>query len=151
MQALLAIRREKLLPSLYGSVVMAQSNFAALEERVPEPLPWLHVEADRDDVDLPARIAGAAPLEAATLRLALGIGASLVLLEEPIRQSAKLSAIKSYGAISILVQAHRIGLLSAVRPMVKALDKLGFSDVLPPPDQLDALWTALDAMREQDD
>ena len=63
------------------------------------------------------------------------------------KERAKLSFFKCEGTVSILVHAHRMGHLSAVRPMVKALEKLGHGHVLPPPDQLDALWQALDAMQ----
>ena len=97
-------------------------------------------------VQLPPRLVAVGGHDGASLQLALGIGASLVLIEEPVKEKAKLSFIKAEGTVSILVMAYRLGLLTAVPPMVKALVKLGYRDVLPPSDQLKALWVALDAM-----
>lgn len=144
--ALIAIRREKLLPTLYGRVSVARSviDTQADSWRNMDHRNWLDIEADRPEQSLPPRVANVNPSDAASLRLALAIGASLILLEEPAKEKAKLSFFKCEGTVSILVLAHRLGHLSAVRPMVKALDRLGHSHVLPPPDQLDALWKALD-------
>ena len=148
LRALLAIRKEKLLPELYGRVAVSRKNFAALADVLPAAPPWLDILDDRPDVSLPKRCATATELEAATLRLALappgGGAASLVLLEGPIKERAKLSFIKSEGAVSILVDAYRAGKLSAVQPMVKALQSLGHADVLPPPELLAGLYKALD-------
>ena len=147
LRALIAIRRQNLLGKLYNQrVVIARSIADAIFDVLngTDKLNYLDVQEDREDVELPSRVAGANRSDAATLRLALGVGASVVLLEDPIKERAKLSFIKSEGTISILVQAHRLGFLSAVQPMVKALEKLGFADVLPPPDQLQAIWRALE-------
>lgn len=146
LRALIAIRRQKLLSQLYGRVAVGRFNFDALGDVLPEAPPWLSVMEDRPGQQLPPRVAGADASDAATLRLALALPASLVLLDGPIKERAKLSFIKSEGTVSILVTAYRRGLLSAVQPMVKALEKLGHRDVLPPPEQLEALWQALDGM-----
>lgn len=149
LRALISIRREKLLPALYGRVSIVKANFEAMSDVLSQDndWDWLHVEEDRPEVVLPDRVSAANASDAATLRLAIGLGASLVLLENPVREKAKLSFIKSEGTVSILVLAHRHGILSAVQPMVKALEKLGHGDLLPPPEQLEALWTALDDLR----
>ena len=146
--ALVAIRRQKLLPQLYETVAISESNLAEAGAFLTETPAWLLPGPDRSDVELPGRLAAESPSEAATIRFGLGIGASLLLLDGPVKQRAKLSFIKSVGTVSILVSAYRLGHLSAVRPMVTALEKLGHADVLPPPEQLDALWTALEGMRE---
>ncbi len=151
LRALVAIRRQRLLPRLYGRVVVGRFNFEALADVLPEAPPWLSVADDRPDQGLPPRVAGAAASDVATLRLALALPASLVLLEGPTKERAKLSFIKSEGTVSILVTAYRRGLLSAVQPMVKALEKLGHGDVLPPPEQLEAMWRALDDMSSASD
>ncbi len=143
--ALTAIRREKLLEQLYGQVFMARSVYEAVEQQPA----WLEVIDDAPDHPLPARVASATASEAATLRAALAAGASLVLIYGPIKEKAKLSFIKCEGAVSILVAAYREGLLTAVKLMVKALTALGHEDVLPPPETLDALWTALDQLVEE--
>ncbi len=160
LDALVAIRREGLLPKRFGHVAISRVNFeapAALANTAPgsdadqlpiQAWPWLDVLDDYPDQHLPSRVAGANDLDAATLRLALAHGASLVLIDGPIKEKAKLSFIKSEGVVSILVSAYRAGHLSAVPPMVKALAKLGHADVLPGPEMLDALWTALDALEE---
>lgn len=112
-------------------------------------LPWLFVATDRPDQGLPERVAfpqHATASEAATLRLAISVPASLVLIDGPIKEKAKLSFIKCEGTVSILVSAYREGYLSAVKPMVIALEKLGHAHVLPPPDMLEALWTALEKL-----
>ncbi len=173
LRALAAIRRHKLLPTLYGQVAIAQSNYDAVRSALaeveagsggpvtvdadkgftPAPgIPWLFVVADRPEQILPARVdfpQASNASEAATLRVALAIPASLVLLEGPIKERAKLSFIKAEGTLSILVTAFRKGHLSAVPPMVKALEKLGHADVLPPKEMLDALWKALDKLEEE--
>jgi predicted nucleic acid-binding protein len=146
LRALVAIRRQKLLPELYGRVVMARSNFEALQDVLPDAPAWLVVERDRPEQELPPRVAAAGVSEAATLRLALALPASLVLLEGPIKERAKLSFIKAEGVVAMLVAAYRQGLLSAVRPMVKALEKLGHGDVVPPSEQMEAMWKALDEL-----
>lgn len=146
LRALVAIRREKLIPELYGSVTIARSNFEAMHDVLPDAPAWLRIDRDRPDQSLPPRVVGADGSEAATLRLALAIPASLVLLDGPIKERAKLSFIKAEGVVSILVAAYRLGMLSAVRPMVKALEKLGHEEVLPSPEQLEALWRALDEL-----
>ncbi len=147
LRALIAIRKDKLLRTLYGRVVIARSVAESMAEVLTEPRDWLVVVDDAPPIDLPPRVEFAEASDQATLRLALSIPASLVLLDGPVKEKAKLSFIKAEGAVSILVQAHREGYLSAVRPMVKALEALGYSDVLPPPEALEALWTALDALQ----
>ncbi|MEX2214598.1 MAG: hypothetical protein WD768_10745 [Phycisphaeraceae bacterium] len=170
--ALASIRKLRLLPELHGTVAIALSNYEAVCEAlgqvVPEAggavvippdkgftpapgLPWLFVLHDQPGQLLPARVdhpQNSSAAEAATLRLALSIPASLVLLDGPIKERAKLSFIKSEGTVSMLVTAYRQGLLSAVKPMVIALEKLGHGDVLPPKESLEALWVALDKMEE---
>ncbi len=142
--ALTAIRKDKLLPEFFGEVAIARSCFDALQ--IPVTPAWLVVMDDRPNQAIPERVASATKSEAATLRLALAIGASLVIIDGPIKEKAKLSFIKCEGVVSLLVRAYREGRLSAVQPMVKALEKLGHAHVLPPPHLLEALWKALDAM-----
>ena len=148
LDALMSIRRENLLPYLYGRVTISKSNFVGLNNVLPNPPTWLAVTEDRPEQPLPGRVADAKPLDAATLRLALAADASLVLLDGAIKERAKLSFIKAEGTLSILVLGFRHDKVTAVRPMVKALEKLGHADVLPSPEQLDALWRALDALRD---
>lgn len=171
--AMAAIRKLKLLSQLHGTVVVARSVYASLRESLAQAQPgaggevrlepgqnfaaapgfdWLLVAEDQPAQPLPARVdypQNATASEAATLRLALSIPASLVLLDGTIKERAKLSFIKSEGTLSMLVTAYRKGLLSAVEPMVKALEKLGHADVLPPRESLAALWTALGKMEEE--
>lgn len=157
--ALTAIRRQLLLPTLYERVCMAQSvRLAAGElggippwENGPGPAgwEWLIVGPDMPEVELPERVAGASPADAATLKLALGIGASRVLIDGPIKERAKLSFIKCQGTLSILVDAYRLGKLTAVEPMVKALRSLGHGDVLPPPEALESMWRALAQLKDE--
>lgn len=165
--ALAGTRKLSLLQQLYGHVVMGRANFLACRaalgvdetfepiidpQRGFTPAPghdWLLIAEDHPDQPLPPRVdfpMSSTASEAATLRLALAIPASIVLIDGPIKDRAKLSFIKCEGTVSILVQAYREGHLSAVKPMVKALDALGFADVLPPADQLEALWEALSQM-----
>ncbi len=146
LRALTAIRRQNLLPTLYGTVAIADSNLEETRSFLTETPDWLVRGSDHPDHPLPERLAAETASDAATLRFGLGIGASLLLLDGPVKQRAKLSFIKAVGTVSILVSAYRMGHLSAVRPMVKALEKLGQEDVLPPPEQLEALWAALDGM-----
>lgn len=168
--ALATIRKLNLIHDLYGNAVIARQNYEAIiplletgesGEAVPAideselaergftvcpALPWLFVAVDRPDQGLPERVAfpqHATESEAATLKLAIAVPASLVLIDGPIKEKAKLSFIKCEGTVSILVSAYREGYLSAVKPMVIALEKLGQGHVLPPPDMLEALWTAL--------
>ena len=171
--AMASIRKLKLLPQLHNTVAIAASNYEAVRDALgqaeseaggpveipadkgfaPAPgLPWLFVLPDQPQQALPARVdhpQNATAAEAATLRLALAVPASLVLLDGPIKERAKLSFIKSEGTVSMLVTAYRQGLLSAVKPMVIALEKLGHGDVLPPKESLEALWTALDRMDDE--
>ncbi len=157
LRALAAIRREKLLADAFGRVLIARSNWREVAAAWPAgagpygaPLAaWLEVRDDHPEQSIPERVASATPSEAATLRLALASRASLVLLDGPIKEKAKLSYIKSEGTLSLLVGAYRAGRLNAVQPMVKALQALGHGDVLPNPEMLQALWAALDKMEEE--
>jgi len=84
LRALFAIRRAVLLPKLYGTVVVGRSSYEAILATGPPEMadwPWLAIEQDRPEVELPARIAGAPAPDAAALRLALALNASLVLLD----------------------------------------------------------------------
>ena len=150
LRALMAIRRDKLLPQLYDRVCLCRSNLDAMSELLDTAaLPaWIDVIDDFPNQALPQRVASATPSEAATLRAALAVGASLILIDGPIKERAKLSYMKCEGVVSILVMAHRQGILTAVRPMVKALEKLDHADVLPPPEALDALWVALNKLED---
>lgn len=154
LRALAAIRREKLLPLLFGRVVVARSVWtnggdAALSSVFSGAAPaWLDVLEDRSEQPLPERVASAGESDRATLRLALALPASMVLLDGPIKDRAKLSFIKAEGTLAILVEAFRAGHLTAVRPMVKALSALGHGDVLPPPEGLEALWKALEHLEK---
>lgn len=147
LRAMLAIRREKLLPALYGQVGMAESNLKSVLDVLPERPAWLTSLPDAPQQALPERLAGASASEGATLRAALANGASLVLIDGPIKEKVKLSFIKAEGVPSVLVQAYRAGLLSGVKPMVKALRSLGHGDVLPSDEMLEAMWAALDDLR----
>lgn len=148
LRALLAIRRGKLLPQLYGKLCLCRSNAEDMSDVLAGNSlpPWLELIYDYPEQTLPVRVASATFSEAATLKAALAVGASLVLIDGPIKERAKLSFIKCEGTVSILVMAHRQGLLSAVKPMIKALEKLGHGDVLPPPEVIEALWTALEKL-----
>jgi len=148
LRALLSIRREKLLPALYDQVLIARSNFEELADVLPASPVWLGVMENQPDQPLPSPLSHASDSEVATLQLAISIPASLVLLDGPIKERAKLSFIKAEGTVSILVSAYRRGMLTAVRPMIKALERLGHGDVLPTPLQLEAMWRALDAMAD---
>lgn len=148
LRALIAIRRDKLLREMYGRIAVARTVIAALKDVMPSPPPWIDVMDDRPTQALPERVAGASASDAATLRLALALPASLVLIDGPIKERAKLSFIKCEGTVSILVQSYREGKLSAVQPMVKALTALGHADVLPPPEALEAMWKALAKLEE---
>lgn len=146
-RALHVIRRANLLPALYDEpIVMAHTSFAAMTDLMDEPPPWLNVFDDPPRTTLPPRCRRATASQGAAIRLALALPASLVLLEEPIKEKVKLSFIKAEGTLSILVGAYRIGRLSAVRPMVKALQKLGHGHVLPAPEMLEAMWKALEEL-----
>lgn len=152
LRALLDIRREKFLPLMYRRVVIARSSFNNFVEVFDKPdakPPWLDVEDDCPGQEIPSRITVMEERDESSetaIKLGLAIGASVILLEGPIKEKAKLSFIKSEGALSILVWAYRQGWLSAVKPMVKALKALGHDEVLPDEEKLQALWEALDKL-----
>lgn len=148
--ALAAIRRQHLLGEMFGEVALPRSSWPVAAGALgDEPPAWLVVLDDRPDVVLPTRCdetAGATAAEAAALRLAVGLPASLVIIDGPVKEKAKLSFIKCEGVVGLLVQAYRTGRLTAVPPMVKALQKLGYTDVVPAPHLLEAMYQALEAM-----
>ena len=143
MDALAAVRKETMLPRLFGSIRVARSSAGASPAWMDAGYDWLIVEDDRPSQPLPERLAYLDAGDAATLRLALGLPASLVLLENPVKDKARLNFIKAQGALAVLVQAYRQGYLSAVEPMVKAWRTLGYDDVLPEEAALEHLWRAL--------
>lgn len=143
LRALVAIRREKLLTELFGEVAMARTAATAMGELLPTEASWLVVMDDRPEQALPERVSSATASERATLQLSLALPASLVVIDGAIKEKAKLSYIKCEGVVGLLVEAYRTGRLSAVRPMVTALEKLGHADVLPPEHVREAMWKAL--------
>ncbi len=145
--ALLALRREKLLPQLVGPVVINAAGRESLRDVLPHDPEWLSIRGDQPQVALPSRLVEIPSADAQTLQLALACGASLVLLEGAAKEKAKLSFIKCEGVVSLLVRAYREGLLTAVPPMLKALTALGFADVLPREEALTALLAALAELR----
>jgi len=155
LRALIAIRRETLLPKMYDKLVISRSNFDAVRDTpsghsgpaaMPEPPDWLTVMDDVPGQTVPDRVAHAEALELASIRLTLALPASLLVIDGPIKESIKLSFIKAEGVVSLLVQAYRRDLLTAVKPMIKALEALGHGDILPPAESLAAMYKALDAM-----
>ncbi|MBI1336158.1 MAG: hypothetical protein GC164_04250 [Phycisphaera sp.] len=146
LRALVAIRKHSLLEKLYGRVAISAQVASCVRDVIPELPSYIVPVQDQPLQQLPERVCSATPSEAATLRLAIALPASLVLIDGPIKEKAKLSFIKCEGTVPLLVQAYREGHLSAVKPMVKALATLGHEDVLPPPDLLEALWVALDKL-----
>ena len=145
-QALAAIRRTELLAKVYGHVAVSEATAAAITAGDLALPDWLVVLADAPDQALPERLAAVGGDDAATLRCAVRHGASRVLIEDPVKEKAKLSFIKCEGVLAFLVHAHREGRLSAVEPMIKALTALGHADVLPDEAQLEALRAALRSM-----
>jgi len=144
---LLAIRQAKLLPELFGRVLIARSNYEAITHpRLAECGDWLKIVETNPGIRLSSRFDICPPLEQDTLRLAVSRSASMTLLEGRTKDLAKLEGLTCEGTVSLLVQGHRKGLVSGVRPMVKALRALGHEDVLPPPEMLEALWEALDEL-----
>lgn len=148
LRALVAIRRQGLVHDLYGPASIERGNLESLADVLPATPPWLTVHEDDPSIELPSRLAQVDEADRATLRLALAVGAGLVIIEEPAKERAKLSFFKCEGVLSMLVWAHRQGRLTAVMPMVKALRSLGQGHVLPPQEQLDALKRALSSMAD---
>src|SRR6185369_2352826 len=107
LRALLAIRREKLVPELYGQTVISQSNWNAVvaspeakflpaspEGAAKQPPGWLFIGDDRPDQPLPERLAnyeltGEDPTGIAELKFALFFPASLGLLDGRIKKKAR--------------------------------------------------------------
>ncbi len=144
LEALMAIKQDKLLRPLFGPILITQSNADEVKNNLAKPLPLgIEIVPDHNDVDLPERIINTQVLNQYTFKACLALGCSRVLIDGPIKEKAKLSFFKCEGVVSILVTSYRAGRLKLVRPMIKALKALGYEDMLPPEDQIKMIYDAL--------
>jgi hypothetical protein len=140
LQYLHAIHHLAVLEQLYGHIVVPQAVMAELDTGrqagydVPDcrAYPWMIP----DTVAIPAvlrLITNLGAGEAEALALALTTPTDLVLLDDALaRQVAASQGIRYTGTIGILIQAKHQGLVTAVMPLVDAMQHAGFrvSDAL---------------------
>jgi uncharacterized protein len=129
---LAAIDQLKLLPLLYGQVIIPEAVYRELVDIEP-PVPggvevqtatWLEVKliANREVVEHLQSKVRLDPGESEAIALALEIGADLLLIDERRgRAEAHRLGIKITGLLGILVEAKRKNLIVAVKPLMDAL------------------------------
>ncbi|MDX2213306.1 MAG: DUF3368 domain-containing protein [Oculatellaceae cyanobacterium bins.114] len=129
---LAAIDQLKLLPLLYGQVIIPEAIYRELVDIDP-PVPggvevqtaaWLEVKliANRKVVERLQSEVKLDPGESEAIALALEIGADLLLIDERRgRVEADRLGIKITGLLGILVEAKRKNLIVAVKPLMDAL------------------------------
>lgn len=129
---LAAIDQLKLLPLLYGQVIIPEAVYRELVDIDP-PAPgsvevqtatWLEVKliANREVVERLQSEVRLDPGESEAIALALEIGADLLLIDERRgRAEADRLGIKITGLLGILVEAKQRNLIVAVKPLMDAL------------------------------
>lgn len=129
---LAAIAQLKLLPLLYGQVIIPEAVYRELVDIDP-PVPggaevqtanWLEVKliASREVVERLQSEVRLDPGESEAIALALEIGADLLLIDERRgRAEADRLGIKITGLLGLLVEAKRKNLIVAVKPLMDAL------------------------------
>jgi uncharacterized protein len=129
---LAAIDQLKLLPLLYGQVIIPEAVYRELVDIDP-PVPggvevqtatWLEVKliANREVVERLQSEVRLDPGESEAIALALEIGADLLLIDERRgRTEADRLGIKITGLLGILVEAKRKNFIVAVKPLMDAL------------------------------
>jgi hypothetical protein len=140
LQYLHAIHHLHVLEQLYGRIVVPQAVMAELDTGrqsgydVPDcrAYSWMIPET----VAIPAMLRLITNLgagEAEALALALAAPTDLVLLDDALaRQVAASQGIRYTGTLGILIQAKHQGIVTAVMPLVDAMQHAGFrvSDAL---------------------
>ncbi|APB34751.1 Putative nucleic acid-binding protein, contains PIN domain [Gloeomargarita lithophora Alchichica-D10] len=129
---LAVIDQLKLLPLLYGQVIIPEAVYRELVDIDP-PVPggvevqiatWLEVKLIKNR-EVVERLQSEVRLdtgESEAIALALEIGADLLLIDERRgRTEANRLGIKITGLLGILVEAKRKGLIVAVKPLMDAL------------------------------
>ncbi len=131
---------------MFGRTVMARQAAEALRGGGLILPDWLEVHGDVPEMELPARLVHVQGTDRATIMLAIHLKAAMTLVEgKPILEKVKLSFIKAMSTVGLIVQAYQTGHVKAVRPLLVALERQGHE--MPPPEQMAALLTALDALR----
>lgn len=129
---LAAIDQLKLLPLLYGQVIIPEAVYRELVDIDPfvpggaevQTATWLEVKliANREVVERLQSEVRLDPGESEAIALALEIGADLLLIDERRgRAEADRLGIKITGLLGILVEAKRKNLIVAVKPLMDAL------------------------------
>lgn len=120
-----------LLPQLYGMAfippAVEKELLAGAKKGVNVPdtsqLPWLKVQPLSDSTLLPA-IVDLGPGEAEVIALGLAHRNSLLILDDQLgRQIARLNKLTCTGTLGLLIKAKKQGYLSAVAPVLDALQK----------------------------
>lgn len=120
-----------LLHVLFGEVVVPRAVWTeVVEQRTVAPgldalksADWLRVV----DRELPALELGLDPGETAAILLAEVLNAELLLIDERLgRRVAEARGLAVRGTLGVLVQAHRVGALPALHPVLEALVADGF-------------------------
>lgn len=124
----------RLLPALYGSVILPEAVASELAEGrargvalpIPSSLPWVKVRS----VSQPAMlglITDLGPGEREALALATGTPGALLLLDDSLaRRHARLLGLTFTGTLGVLLKAQQVGEVGPIAPILDRLEDLGF-------------------------
>jgi hypothetical protein len=117
----------RILPALFGRIVVPPAVAAEVKHREPTLPAWLDVREPHRPLDhrVAAANLGAGETEVLCLGLELD-GAWLVLDDAKARALARELGLRLLGTGAVLVEAKRAGLLERVRPMLDTLLAKGF-------------------------
>ena len=134
LQYLHQIGQLSILPALAGSILVPPAVLVELEAGTakgldlpqPENLKWVQIQAPVSAKAV-SLITDLGPGESQVLMLALEMPGSVALLDDALaRRVAIAKGIPIKGTLGILLDAKRIGYLTAVKPSLDQLQDLGF-------------------------
>jgi uncharacterized protein len=120
--ALERIGRLDLLPALFDPVWIPP----AVQEEFGRPLDWLNIQAPSDRALVVALGMLVDSGEAEALALACERQWTIVLDDRQARSVGKRLGLKMIGTVAVVVRAKKLGLISAVAPLLQNLADHGF-------------------------
>jgi predicted nucleic acid-binding protein len=120
--ALKQIGQMELLSHLFNHVLVAPAVVREVEPTLPRLPEWIEVSALKQPLGARILAASLGPGESETIRLALEVTASHVLVDDrPARRLATLLGLRVGGTLGVLVASKQRGLVRTVKPLLDAL------------------------------
>ena len=125
--ALHLIGRLALLRSVFGELIVPGAVAREVTPTIASLPPLIHLRPVREPVDMRIVTANLGAGETEVLRLGLEIPATWLILDDGrARRLARGLGLSTLGTAAVVLEAKRLGHVSAVRPLLDALLATGF-------------------------